>query len=102
MGILKLPESETEYRNALVEAAEVGAMKALIDADILKPDMSLREAQRKYGIAIVNRWIKEKLITVRKDGPRNSKTRIDRVTIEAVAKASNRATYITAKERKQL
>lgn len=99
MGRLKLPETETEYRNALIEAAELGAMRLAQQAGLLKPDMSLREAQRKYGIAVVNRWIKEGLVKKRKDGRNNAKVRIDRLEIEAVDKASNRGTYLTCKER---
>lgn len=97
---MQLPKTEIEYRNALIDAAEVGATKALCDVGILKPFMKLREAQRKYGEGIVNRWEKEGLIEFIKDGPRNSSIRIDRVKIETVAKASNRATYLNTEERK--
>ena len=96
---MRLPETETEYRNALVDAAELGAIKALEEADLLRPYLKLRQAQRKYGIAIVNRWIREGLIRPVKDGNRTASVRIDRIQIEAVAKASNRSTFLTTEER---
>ena len=96
---MRLPESEREFRNALVDAAEVGAMKALIETNQLKPYLSKREANRKYGTAIVNRWIKERLIWPIQDGTSSAKMRIDRIQIETVAKASNRATYLLTEER---
>lgn len=99
MGNLTLPLTEREYRNALLDAAEMGAQKALIEAGVLKPYLKLREAQRKYGEAIVNRWIKEGLITPIKDGDRNASVRIDRMQLEAIAKTCNRANYLTTEER---
>jgi hypothetical protein len=97
MGKLRLPETETEFRNALVDAAELGAQKALAAAGVLKQFISEREAVRKYG-AIVKRWIDEGLVKPKQDGPKSMK-RIDRLEIESVAKASNRATYMTTSER---
>jgi len=94
---LRLPESETEYRNALVEAAELGAKRALTEAGLLKPYLSLKKSYRKYGEAVVKRWIMDGNIHPKQDGP-SSKKRIDRLEIESVAKASNRSTYIPAKE----
>lgn len=100
MGNLTLPRTETEYRNALLDAAEMGAQKALIEVGLLKPYFKLREAQRRYGEAIVNRWIREGLITPIKDGGRTASVRIDRMQIEAIAKTCNRANYLTTEERK--
>jgi hypothetical protein len=94
-----LPSSETEYRNALVDAAEVGAKKALEEVGLLKPYLKLREARRKYGEAIVNRWIKEGLVQLIKDGDRSASIRINRIQIESVAKASNRTTYLPTEKR---
>lgn len=88
-----LPITETEFRNALIDAAEIGAKRALEAAGLIKPYLKLREAHRLYGVTTVNRWIKEGLITPLKDGERNSSVRIYRVDIEAVAKASNRASF---------
>lgn len=100
MANLPLPQTEIEYRNALIDAAEVGAKKALQDAGLIKPYLKLREAHRLYGEAVVNRWIKEGLILAIKDGNRNASIRISRIQIETVAKTANRASYLTTEERK--
>lgn len=94
-----MSESEIEFRNALIDAAEVGATKALMQIGAIKPFLKLREAQRLYGKAIVTRWINEGLITMIKDGERTASVRIDRLEILAVAKTCNRATYLTTEER---
>lgn len=96
---LKLPESRIEYINALRDASEMGAMKALEQAGLLKPYLTERAAKKKYGPAVVDRWIRERLVTVIKDGDRTAKKRIDRLQIEAVAKSANRSTYLTTEER---
>ena len=98
--MLRMPQTELEFRNALVDAAEAGATKALMDVGLLKPYLKLREAQRLYGEAIVNRWIREELVRVIKDGTRNASVRIDRLELLTVARTANRATYLTAEERK--
>jgi hypothetical protein len=85
-----LPQTEIEFRNALIDAAEIGAIKALIQVGQLKPYLKLREAQRLYGKAAVNRWEQQGLIKFLKDGDRNSSVRIDRIQIETVAKSVNR------------
>ncbi|KAB2836070.1 MAG: hypothetical protein F9K49_02575 [Caedimonadaceae bacterium] len=96
---MRMPETEIEYMNALIDAAKLGATKALQETGFIKPYLKLREAQRLYGQAVVNRWISEGLITPVKDGERTSSVRIDRMEIEAVAKTCNRATYLTTVER---
>ena len=99
---IRLPGSEIEYRNALIDAAELGAMKALEVAGLLRPYIKLREAYRMYGTAVVKRWHDECLIRLIKDGDNNASVRIDRIQIEAVAKVSNRSTYLTTEERKSV
>lgn len=99
MDNLKLPQSRTEYLHALSDAAELGAMKALEGAGLLTPYLSERACKRKYGPAIVDRWIKEKLVDVLKDGNGTANKRISRLQIEAVAKSANRSTYLTTEER---
>ena len=95
-----LPQTEIEYRNALIDAAELGAKKALEQVGLIKPYMKLREAQRAFGESIVKRWILEGLITPIKDGERNASVRISRTQIETVAKTCNRANYLTTEDRK--
>lgn len=96
---IPLPKTELEFRNALIDAAEVGAKKALQEVGLMKPYLKLREAHRMYGEAVVNRWIKEGLVRVIKDGTRNASVRINRIEIETVAKTANRASYLTTEER---
>jgi hypothetical protein len=97
--MLRIPETELEFRNALIDAAEVGAKKALVEAGRLTPFLKLKESQKMYGASVVNRWIKEGLITTIKDGSHNASVRIDRIQIETIAKTCNRATYLTTEER---
>ena len=99
---MRLPKTEIEFRNALIDAGEIGANKALQKVGLLRPFLKLREAQRIYGESVVNRWIQEGLLQPVKDGERNSTVRIDRIQIETVAMTSNRASYINTEERKQL
>ena len=89
-----LPETEIEFRNALIDAAELGAKKALEQVGLIKPYYKLREAQRLYGESIVKRWIQEGLINPIKDGERNSSVRISRLEIESIARISNRSSYL--------
>lgn len=86
-----MPRTLLKY--LLAEAAELGANSALASLGVIKPYLSKQEAFTKYGRANVERWIKEELVTARKDGGHSAKWRIDRVEIEAVAKASNRPSY---------
>lgn len=85
--------TDTEYRRAMMDAAEIAAQKVLMTTGHLKPFISLRQAYKAYGEGNVERWRREGLIQVIKDGDRNSKVRIDRLQIEAVARTSNRTSY---------
>lgn len=96
---IKLPESEREYIKALNSAAQVASVQTLVSMGYIKPYMSLRQAYNAYGEGTVNRWIKEKLIKPIKDGEGNSKVRIDRVQIEAVAQTQNRAEWYVRQAR---
>ena len=87
-------------KQLLQDAAELGGMKALTGAGVLKPYLSQSEAGRIYGRANVERWIKERLIIPIKDGPASAKVRLDRVKLEAIAKSSNRPFYLNSIERK--
>ena len=84
----------------MLDFGEICAKKALIEADLLKPNISLAAANRKYGEGTVKRWAQEGLIDIIQDGP-GSNYRIDRVQIEAVNITANRHTYTTVRERNQ-
>ena len=91
--------SITVLASMLQDAAELGAKRALANTGLIKPYISRADASRAYGKRNVDRWIKEGLITLVKDGQGSAKLRIDRIQIEAVAKANNRPSYLTVAER---
>lgn len=95
-----MPDSERELVSMMLDFGEICAQKALIEADLLRPFISLAAANRKYGEGTVERWAQEGLIDIIQDGP-GSNYRIDRLQIEAVSKTANRHTYTTVKERNQ-
>ena len=84
--------------NLMIDVAKLSSMQTLIEMNLVNSDISLREANRMYGSAIVGRWYQEGLINFFIEG-NTSGIRIDRIEIEATAKASNRGTYLSTKER---
>jgi hypothetical protein len=82
-----------EKRKLLEDLSEITVKRVLIELGQLKPYLSLRQAYKMYGEGNVERWRREGLVEVVKDGDKNSKIRIDRIQIECVAKSSNRASY---------
>lgn len=90
-----------ELRRLLTDAVELGAKKALQEAGILKPYLKKSEAYRLYGRGIVDRWIEEGLIKIRKDGNQSAAWRLDRIELEIVAKSLNRHTYLSVEERRK-
>lgn len=91
-----------ELKNIIQDTAELTATAMLVKSGKLSSVLSKREAYREYGEGVVNRWIAEGLIQVRKDGNNSAKCRLNRVELESIAKANNRITYITTAERKSL
>lgn len=89
--------SFAQLQSLLSEAAEQGAKKALISVGKISPFISRSEAYRRYGKRQVDRWIAEGIVSVIKDGTNTSKTRIDLMQIETVAKASNRISWYNHK-----
>lgn len=81
------PDPETI--NMMLEVAKLAVLQRDIDEGKVKAYISFRDAARRYGAGVVKRWHDEGLITYLQDGP-NMKIRIDRMQLEAVAKASNR------------
>jgi len=90
-----------ELRRLLTDAVELGAKKALQEAGLLKPYLKKSEAYRLYGRGIVDRWIEEGLIKIRKDGDQSATWRLDRIELEIVAKSLNRHTYLTVEDRRK-
>lgn len=75
-----------------------GADKALADSGALPDALTKAQAYHRYGRNNVERWLKEGLIATTKFGP-SSKRTIDRLKLEAVARASNHTTYLPVAKR---
>ena len=74
--------------------AELGAIEALIKTGHLRPYLKKSEAFRLFGRKHVEHWIDDGLVTPRKDGNHSASWRIDRLEIEAVAKAIELLRYL--------
>lgn len=92
---MKIPKTEIEFRNAMIDAAQIGAQKALELAGLTSPTIRLSEAYRQYGRGQVDRWIREKVINPIKDGDRNTAVRINRTEIATAAQMANREQYFS-------
>lgn len=90
---IRLPESEIEYKRALIDAAHIATEQTLVRLGLIKPFISLNEAYRTYGKGTVERWCREGLIQKIKDGDGNSPVRINRTEIQSVSATSNRAEW---------
>lgn len=84
---MRLPESETEFLNALVDAAELGAMKLAQSQGLIKPCLNERQAKKIYGRNL-KEWEDAGLIKPEQDGPNKTK-RYDSLRLEALSKASH-------------
>ena len=92
--------SLTQLRALMVDAGEVAANKVLTQAGLVKPFLSKQQAYKLHGQSNIDRWIKEGLLHPNRDGCGTVKWRIDRMELEAVAKSSNRHTFLNTDERK--
>ena len=72
---------------------EAGFNKCAETLGLLKPYLSLNQCCKRWGRKTVERWADEGLITIEKDGTKNSRCRILREKIELVASMSNRASW---------
>ena len=97
---MNITMSMTDLRALMVETGEVAANSALSKAGLLKPHLSKQEAYRLHGQSLVDRWIKEGLLNLCRDGSGSAKWRINRLELDSVARASNRHTFLTTDERK--
>ena len=86
--------SEHQLQKIVSSAAEIGASYALSRTGKTKPYLKKAEAFRLYGRKHVERWIEEGLITPRKDGDHSAAWRIERLEIEALAKAMDLLRYL--------
>lgn len=79
-------------------AVSAGADKALAESGALPETLTKAQAYHRFGRNNVERWLKEGLIHTTKYGP-SAKRTIDRLKLEAVARASNRTTYLPVARR---
>lgn len=70
--------TQFELKSLLIEAAEMGAKKALLEVGAIKPVMSKREAYRMINQATVDRAIENGTLKTTKKGGVTSKVWIDR------------------------
>jgi hypothetical protein len=85
---MRLPATETEYRNALIDAADVAIKRYRAERGEEDRFISQRRAERAYGQRQVREWIKRGLVKRTKHGANNSKVTLDRIELEATKKAS--------------
>ncbi len=85
-----------DYRAAkfLQAAAELGAKNALEKTGAIKPYLSKNECYRIFGRGRVDKWINDGVLKIRQDSAVNSKIRISRAEIEALAESEHVANYI--------
>ena len=91
---MDLQISTHQVKLIIAEAAEMGAVMAMIKTGKVKPYMKKSEAFRKYGRANIEKWIEAGLITFRKDGNHSATWRIDRIEVEAINRSFTLLKYL--------
>jgi hypothetical protein len=87
--------SPIQLEQIIKEAAELGALTALIKAGKIKPYLKKSEAFKIYGRNKVEHWLEAGLITPRKDGDYSAAWRLERVELEALSKSIKLTPLIT-------
>lgn len=81
-----------EFSFLLKDSVTGGTDKALMASGQLPDTLTKAQAFRLYGRSNVERWISEGLVNLVKQRGNSSKKFIDRLKLEAVARASSRTT----------
>lgn len=89
---LTLPQTEIEFRNALIDAAEVGAEKALIGIGERSPMIKRTVAERVYEKHTIKSLLDAELISPHKKGSRNATVYFDRLQLITALKTYYRIT----------
>jgi len=63
-----LPQTDTELRNALLDAADLAIKAFAAETGTIKAYISQNKAGQKYGHGIIRKWIKAGLIHPNSDG----------------------------------
>ncbi|TDS17763.1 hypothetical protein [Sphingobacterium paludis] len=87
----------TKLSNLFKEAVLQGVENVISEEQLFANMLSKNEAYKVYGRSNVDRWLKEKLISISTIGKRGM---IDRHKLEQVAACSNRFSYLMTCERK--
>ena len=89
--------SNKELATLLKNAVQEGADNALKKEHTIPDKLTKATAYRLYGRSNVDRWLREGLISNRKDD--SSQTFLDRSELETVSGSSNRITYLPVADR---
>lgn len=87
-----------ELKNIVSSSVALGIKQFLQDYKDLPRYMSKNQAYTRYGRRVIDRWIKEGLVTEIKDGDRQHKIRLDSLELEKLAAFSNRTSFFRYKE----
>ena len=85
--------NDLAYAEDLKRAAQCATLQTLISLGHVKPYVSQNEAQKLYGKANVNFWIKSGLLNKNQDGDTPCTIRINRMDLEALSQANNRCEW---------
>lgn len=83
---MEVPLTNQQLRTIIRQAAEFGAIIALIQTGKLPPYLKKREAYRRYGRRYVEQLLANGELTIRGDGNHSAAWRIDRIEIEAIVR----------------
>ncbi|WP_243770611.1 MULTISPECIES: hypothetical protein [Mucilaginibacter] len=78
--------SAHQLRTIVRQAAELGAIIALIRTGKLPPYLKKREAYRRYGRRYIEQLLASGELSIRSDGNNSAAWRIDRIEIEAIVR----------------
>ena len=87
----------TKLSNVFKEAVLQGVENVITEEQLFADTLSKNEAYKMYGRSNVDRWPKEKLISISHTGKKGI---INRQQLAQVAASSNRFSYLMACERK--
>lgn len=73
-----------EFKNIVMDSANLGASIALSRLGLIKDEISQREAYRIYGESTIRTWLNRGLIHRVKIGEKNSKVTYSRIELETV------------------
>ena len=68
-------------------------LKTLVELGLIKAYISMNEAKKRYGRALVDMWVEERMIKPIKDGENTSRWRFPVVRLEELARASKYVTW---------